>query len=123
MPLVKPNFGATISGATTCSQTLSSYNFDQLQGGFPDGAHQRQGRQPDQGRDAFRGQFQKAGGAGLVRRFINDPEEDYSHLKEPENAGQVRFEIARNAHAAIDQDAAEPGDIDVADSGGFGAEG
>ena len=101
---------------------FSFHYFDELQGGLAHRTHEGQAGKADQGGDAFRGEFQQARGAGLLRRFIDHPEEDHAHLEEPEDARQLRGEVARDGHAAIDQDAAKPGDIHVTDFEGLAAE-
>jgi len=64
---------------------------------FAERPHEWQGREPDQRGDYLRAELQQFFGSGLVRRFVNHPEEDHSHLKEPKHARQIRSEVARNA--------------------------
>src|SRR5439155_24254544 len=72
---------------------ISLHDFDQLQGAFPERPQDRQCGHPDQRGNALCGKFEQPRGSSLIRRIIDDPEKDHAHLKEPEHAGQMSFEI------------------------------
>src|SRR5262249_33136376 len=104
-------------------QAGSLYDPDHFERGFAHGPHQGQARNSNQSRNAPGANREKPVAAFLTGRPIDDPEVDRAHLKEPENIGQVRFQVLRNSHAAIDYDAAKPAEVGFPDLPCLRAEG
>src|ERR1035438_819740 len=88
------------SGIASLVVLVGSHQFDEFERGFPERAEERQRRGADESYHALDGEIEQAASFGLIGRGVDNPKENHTHLKEPEDAGKTGFQVARDLDAA-----------------------